>query len=78
MYQHIIYTIKISKLQQQNNCSLSTYVKKEKLYGPSTQIDASHSNKQSNVDIHTKIQHQQRLQPIPFQTTDILKQDLQI
>lgn len=73
-YQHIIYTIKISKLQQQHNCSLSTYVKKEKLYGPSTKI----VSKQSKVGIHTKIQHQQRLQPIPFQTTDILKQDLQI
>lgn len=47
---------------------------KKKLYGPPTKI----VSKQSNVGIHTKIQHQQRLQPIPFQTTDILKQDLQI
>lgn len=73
-YQHIIYTTKISKLQQQHSYSLSTYVKKEKLYGPSTKIVSN----QSNVGIHTKIQRQQCLQPIPFQTTDILKQDLQI
>lgn len=36
---------------------MSTYVKTEKLYGPSTKI----VSKQSNVGVHIKIQHQQRL-----------------